>query len=137
MKGFLERCYRLLRRPIDSFGLLGSFALVHSLCWGVFQEALNYDTKDLDMAPSLVFLLISIELLALYLSLKLARFNSERMSPYFGDTDDLATHRSTSRITTLLGLAVLIALFFTYILERLEPQRPSTFSNAARHVGQS
>ncbi len=137
MKGFLERCHRLLRRPVDSFGLLGSFALTHALCWGVLQEAFDYHTGDLDMAPSLVFLLISIELFALYLSMKLARFNSELMSPYFGDTEDLATQRNTRRITTLLGLALLIALFFTYILNRLEPQRPSTFPNAARHVGQS
>ena len=70
------------------------------------------------------------------MSTKLAQFNSDRLSPYLGETDDMASSHAAKRITFLLGVAFLIALIFAFYLRRFEP-RPSIFPNAVLHVGQS
>lgn len=139
MKSFLERCYTLLRRPVDSPGMLGAFVLGHAFSWGIYIKALEGwvgGSARHGMTPAAAFFLIATELFAAYLSMKLAHFNSERLSPYFGETEDVATSSTAKRITFLLGVAFLIALIFAFYLRRFEP-RSSIFPNAVRHVGQS
>lgn len=139
MKKFFEQCYRVLRRPLDSPGMLGALVLGHGFSWGIYIKALEGSvggSARYGMTPATIFFLIATELFAVYLSMKLAQFNSDRLSPYFGETDDVATSHAAKRITFLLGVAFLIALIFAFYLRRFEP-RPSIFPNAARHVGQS
>ena len=139
MKKFLEHCHRVLRRPVDCPGMLGAFVLGHGFSWGIYIKALDGSVggsaRD-GITPAAIFFLIATELFAVYLSMKLAQFNSDRLSPYFGETDDVATSHAAKRITFLLGVAFLIALVFAFYLRRFEP-RPSIFPNANRQVGQS
>lgn len=107
-------CLRLLTEPISPTGPLFSFLIAHGATFQFFARILRAKGWPSTTLGKVAVILAAL-FLASFLSLQLWKFICRLFSEGYGETNEILTSPSTTRVARLLGIGAVLALGVVYL----------------------